>query len=228
MEEKKNIVVDYYNTIADEYDNDRFNNSYGQFIDYEERRILDKLIKMPSNGKRLEMACGTGRLTSYATHALDASAPMMKHAQQRHPQVLFRQASAAETGFDDNMFDTVFSFHLMMHLEPSLIQDIITEAHRILKPGGRFIFDIPSKKRRQLIHHKHQTWHGGTDLTKDEVLKMTSRLFDLGSTHGVMMMPVHKLPVKLRKPLRSCDYAFANCPLLKQYSSYIVYDLIKK
>ena len=39
MEEKKNIVVDYYNTIADEYDNDRFNNSYGQFIDYEEHAL---------------------------------------------------------------------------------------------------------------------------------------------------------------------------------------------
>ena len=226
-QKKENTVVDYYDTIADEYDDSRFNNSYGQFIDYEERRILDKLIKLPPNGKCLEMACGTGRLTGYATHALDASAPMMKHAEERHPHVSFRQASAAETGFDDNMFDTIFSFHLMMHLEPSLIQDIIIEAHRILKPGGCFIFDIPSKKRRQLIHHKHQSWHGGTDLTKDEVLKMTSQHFDMCSTHGIMMLPVHKMPIKLRKPLRRFDFAIANGPL-KQYSSYIVYELIKK
>ena len=215
-QKEDNTVVDYYNTIADEYDDSRFNNSYGQFIDYEERRILDKLIKLPANGKCLEMACGTGRLTTYATHALDASQEMMKHAQKRHWQVSFRQASAAETGFDDNMFDTIFSFHLMMHLEPSLIQEIITEAHRILKPGGSFIFDIPSKKRRKLIHHKHQSWHGGTDLTKDEVLKMTSQFFDIGSTHGIMMMPVHKMPVKLRKPLRAFDYVLANGPF-KQY-----------
>lgn len=227
MEDEKNIVVDYYDTIADQYDDSRFNNSYGQFIDYEERRILDKLIKVPTGGRCLEMACGTGRLTGYATHALDASASMMKHAQERHPDVSFRQASAAETGFDDNMFDTIFSFHLMMHLEPSLIKNIVAEAHRILKPGGRFIFDIPSKKRRQLIHHKHQTWHGGTDLTKDDVIEMASQLFDTGSTHGIMMLPVHKLPVKLRKPLRSIDYLIANSPL-KQYSSYIVYELIKK
>lgn len=228
MANKNNTVVDYYDNIADDYDNSRFGGSYGQFIDYQERRLLNKLIKPIPGGKRLEIACGTGRLTGYATHALDASAAMMKHAQQRHPQVMFRQASAAETGFDDNMFHTIYCFHLMMHLEPSLIQDIITEAHRILKPGGRFIFDIPSQKRRRLIHHKHQTWHGGTDLSKDDVLKMTSHLFDLGRTHGIMMMPVHKLPARLRSPLRACDYALAGCCLLKQYSSYIAYELIKK
>ncbi len=225
---QKNNVVDYYDTIADEYDNSRFNNSYGRFIDYEERRILDELMPtITPDAKRLEMACGTGRLTNYATHALDASTEMMKHAQERHPNVDFRQASAAETGFDDETFDTIYSFHLMMHLEPSLIKSIIAEAHRILKPGGRLIFDIPSKKRRKLLHHKQESWHGGTDLTKDEVLEMSSELFDLGRTRGIMLMPVHKLPNGMRKSMRKLDFSLAN-GCLKQYSSYLVFELIKR
>ena len=146
-----NKVVDYYDTIADQYDESRFDNSYGQFIDYQERRILDQLIKLPADAKCLEMACGTGRLTCYATHALDASREMMKHAMERHPDVDFCQASADQTGFDNETFHTIYSFHLMMHLEPALIKDIIAEAHRILKPGGKFIFDIPSRQRRQLL-----------------------------------------------------------------------------
>ena len=123
-------VVDYYDSIADQYDKDRFDNSYGRFIDYEERRALDVLIDRSPGSNRLEMACGTGRLTHYATHALDASEEMMKHARERHPDVLFRHASADDTGFDDGMFDLVFAFHLMMHLDISVIRDIIREAYR--------------------------------------------------------------------------------------------------
>lgn len=227
MAQEDNKVVIYYDSIANQYDESRFNNSYGRFIDYEERRILDQLIKHPADAKCLEMACGTGRLTCYATHALDASHEMMKHAMARHPGVDFRQASAAETGFENEAFHTIYSFHLMMHLEPALIKDIIAEAHRILKPGGKFIFDIPSRQRRQLLHHKQESWHGGTHLSKAEVLEMSSELFDLGRTFGIMMLPIHKLPTGLRKSMRKLDFALANSPI-KQFSSYIVYELIKR
>lgn len=91
---KENEVVEYYDSIAKKYDDSRFNNSYGQFIDFQERRTLDRLIPVDKNTQRLEMACGTGRLTNYATHGLDASAEMMSLARQRHPNVDFRQASA--------------------------------------------------------------------------------------------------------------------------------------
>ena len=109
-------IVDYYDSIAAEYDESRFNNSYGKFIDAQERRILDKLIDPASNGSRLEIACGTGRLTNYATHGLDASEEMMTFAEKRHPDVTFVKASACETGFPDETFGIVYSFHLLMIL----------------------------------------------------------------------------------------------------------------
>lgn len=226
MQPDSNTVVDYYDNIADNYDDSRFNNSYGQFIDYEERRILDKLLGPKGNEKRLDMACGTGRLTGYATHALDASSEMMKHATKRHANVVFTQASASDTPFDDETFDVIYSFHLMMHLEPSVIAEIINEANRILKPGGRLIFDIPSKKRRQLLHHKQQSWHGATALTAAEVQLMSSQHFDTGRVHGIMMLPVHKLPTSCRSAMRKIDFALAN-GFLKHYSSYLVLELIK-
>jgi len=220
-------VVNYYDTIASEYDNSRFNNSYGRFIDYEERRILDQIIGQRDGTLRLEMACGTGRLTNYATHGLDASSEMMAFAQKRHTDVEFVQASATETGFPDSTFDIVYSFHLLMHLDTDTITDIINEAHRILKPGGRFIFDIPSKRRREFLHHKQASWHGGTQLTTAEVTSMTTDLFTLKSTHGIMMLPVHKLPVIIRQPLVKMDYAIANSAL-REYSSYLLFELVKK
>jgi ubiquinone/menaquinone biosynthesis C-methylase UbiE len=219
-------VVDYYDSIADRYDKDRFDNSYGRFIDYEERRVLDILIDRSPASQRLEMACGTGRLTGYATHALDASEEMMKHARERHPDVHFRCVSADDTGFEDGLFDVVYAFHLMMHLDITLIQAIIKEASRILKPGGRFIFDIPSKKRRQLLHHKQASWHGGTELTVEEVAEMAAPWLRISRSFGIMMLPVHKLPSGIRNPLKRMDYVLAN-GWLKQYSSYLIVELLK-
>ncbi|MCR5820133.1 MAG: class I SAM-dependent methyltransferase, partial [Bacteroidaceae bacterium] len=221
-----NEVVDYYDTIAEDYDNSRFNNSYGRFIDAQERKLLDRLIDTASSTLRLDMACGTGRLTNYATHGLDASNEMMKLAKKRHPSVEFRQASAAETGFPDNTFDLVYSFHLLMHLDMPTVQAIFSEVHRILKPGGRFIFDIPSKKRRQLLRHKQASWHGRTELSTEDLSALIAGRYALRSRHGIMMLPVHKLPVGIRKPLQKIDFLLAN-GWLKEYSSYLLFELVK-
>ncbi len=222
-----NEVVSYYDRIAGEYDKSRFNNSYGRFIDAEERRILDRIINMDESSLRLEIACGTGRLTKYATHGLDASNEMMAFARKRHPGVSFVQASATSTGFPDAMFDTVYTFHLLMHLEVDDIRQIFSEASRILKPGGHFIMDIPSQKRRQLLHHKQKSWHGGTELSTTDLLQIAGDVFELRKSHGIMMLPIHKLPDAIRRPLLSLDFLLANSPL-KEYSSYLVYDFVKR
>jgi len=220
-------VVEYYDSIANDYDESRFNNSYGRFIDAEERRVMNQLVDVTKDTLRLEVACGTGRLTNYATHGLDASSEMMAHAKKRHENVEFTLASATDTGFEDCTFDIVYSFHLMMHLEEDVIKDIFREIHRILKPGGRFIMDFPSKKRRELLHHKQTSWHGATHLTQEEIIHLAGEGYELKRSFGIMMFPVHKLPVGLRKPLVKIDYALAN-GWLKQYSSYLILEMVKK
>ncbi len=240
MGKKQNEVVDYYDSIASSYDESRFGNSYGRFIDAEERKVMDQLINTKAEELRLDMACGTGRLTNYATHGLDASAEMMSHAMKRHPSVQFTQASATDTGFPDNTFDVVYSFHLLMHLDKDTIGQIFKEVHRILKPGGRLIIDIPSKKRRQLFHHRQASWHGGMQMTTEEVERMattandepfdrdhTKGLFSLNRTFGIMMLPLHRLPECMRKSLLKLDYSMAN-GWMKEYSSYLICELIKR
>ncbi len=223
---RENEVVAYYDTIAENYDESRFNNSYGQFIDTQERWVLDKLLGQLTDEMRLDMACGTGRLTNYATHGLDASSEMMKRAQERYPNVRFCKASATETGYKNETFDVVYTFHLLMHLDTETISEIIDEVYRILKPGGRFILDIPSKKRRQLLRHKQASWHGGTELTSNDVVRMTEGKFRLNSSHGIMMLPIHKLPNGIRNSLLKTDFALAN-GWLKEYSSYLILELKK-
>ena len=42
-----------------------------------------------------------------------------------------------------------------------------------------------------------------------------------------MMLPVHKLPVALRKPMLPIDYVLAN-GWLREYSSYLIFELVKQ
>jgi len=221
-----NQVVDYYNRIAPTYDESRFSNSYGRFIDVQERRILDTLIDTGSDEQRLELACGTGRLTGYATHALDASDEMMTRARQRHPEVEFRLASATDTGYADGFFDVVYCFHLMMHLDMPTIGLIVDEAWRVLKSGGRLIFDIPSSLRRRLLRHNQATWHGAAQLSTSELKSLASGKFALRRSFGVAMLPIHKIPESWRPRLTSFDYALANS-FMREYSSYLVFELVK-
>lgn len=225
--QEKDTVVAYYDEIADTYDESRFGNSYGHFIDAEERKILDLLLPPGQQEQRLEIACGTGRLTNYATHGLDASGEMLARARERHPAVAFSQAFADDTGFGDETFDAVYTFHLLMHLEPAVIERIFREAHRILKPGGRFIFDIPSRKRRRMLRHRQASWHGGTELSSEDIRRLSGNDFSLRRSFGVMLLPVHKLPDGMRSRLIKADFAMAN-GLMKENSSYLVFELIKK
>ncbi len=224
---EKDTVVAYYDEIAATYDESRFGNSYGRLIDAEERRILDRLFPADKSEQRLEIACGTGWLTNYATHGLDASAEMLARARAQHEDVTFVQAMADDTGFADESFDAVYTFHLLMHLEPTVIEGIIREVHRILKPGGRFIFDIPSKKRRQRLHHRQASWHGGTELSTEDVYRLAGEAFSLQRSFGVLFLPVHKLPEGMRGRLLGLDYRLANGGM-KENSSYLVYELVKK
>ncbi len=223
----KNEVVEYYDSIAKTYDESRFNNTYGRFIDAQERKVLDKLIDTAADGARLDMACGTGRLTNYATHGLDASAEMMASAQERHPAVEFRQASACDTGFEADSFDVVYSFHLLMHLDHDTIAKIFDEMGRIIKPGGRFVFDIPSSRRRNMLGHKQATWHGKYEMDTAAAMAFAAGKFELRRRFGIMMLPVHKLPVWMRKGLVKFDYLLANS-FLREYSSYLVFEFVKK
>ncbi|NIQ91031.1 MAG: methyltransferase domain-containing protein [Nitrospinaceae bacterium] len=45
---------------------------------------------------------------------------------------------------DDETADEIRAFHVLEHLENK--QAIMAEIHRVLKPGGRFVFEVPSTK----------------------------------------------------------------------------------
>ena len=219
-------VIEYYNKIAASYDDDRFNNSYGKFIDTQERKILDQLLP-DRELSILDLACGSGRLLGYAKIGNDASTEMLEVAKQKFSDKVFIKAEADKMPLATNSVDIVFSFHFFMHLDRSAIESILKESHRVLNTNGRMIFDIPSGRRRKLKAHTVDSWHGNYSAHVHEIAEMVQPLFTVNRTFGLLFLPVHRIPKRIRKFCIWLDYVLANS-FLKAYSSYIIIELRKK
>lgn len=103
------------------------------------------------DGRLLETAAGTGILTRalarklparVAITATDLSRPMLDHAAAAldAPQVTWRQADAMSLPFESAGFDAVVCQFGVMFL-PDKPAGFV-EARRVLRPGGRFLFDV--------------------------------------------------------------------------------------
>lgn len=100
----------------------------------------------------LEVAAGTGVVTRAIASQLpaqtrivatDLNQPMLDHAAARQPgdgRITWRQADAMALPFEDRTFDVVVCQFGAMFF-PDKIQ-AYREARRVLKPGGRFFFNV--------------------------------------------------------------------------------------
>lgn len=217
-------VQEYYNQIAGNYDKSRFNNSYGQFIDKQERIFLDQYLKSKNT---LNLGCGTGRFMEYCSTGIDFSSEMLDIAKAKYPNVEYFMGSADTTPFDNERFDAVICFHVLMHLNPTETAAIFREVNRILAPGGIFIFDYPSAERRKLTRYKAENWHGGNAFFKKEINTLIlSQNWKPLKKRGVLFFPIHRFPSGMRKLAFSTDQFFNRGPL-KSFSSYLLQAIEK-
>ena len=219
-------IKEYYDQLASEYDSNRFDNSYGKYVDYQEKRIVRKLLQGYDIDKTLDMACGTGRFLDYATYGIDYSPQMLEVAQSKYPEKKLSERSILNSGFDDNTFSTILSFHAVMHLTKEETHAFLNEAYRITDVGGQLIFDFPSKDRRKLTNYKSDNWHASNDISINE-LKEMAKGWKLKSYYGILFFPIHRLPNSVRNIFRSVDNWFCRS-FLRKYASYIIVVLEKE
>lgn len=220
------ILKLYYEELASEYDRLRFNNSYGRYIDSQEREILSRWLVSSQKQSVLDLACGTGRFLSLATAGLDLSARMIEVAKTKHPDKEFIHASASHIPIESGKYDAVFALHLFMHLSKAKIQEIVNECYRILRPNGVLIFDIPSAVRRKLISYKADSWHGATSFSQEDIRQLCTGKWKFEEFVGVNFLPIHRFPDKTRPVLLPFDQFFCHSPR-KFLSSYYLVKFIK-
>jgi ubiquinone/menaquinone biosynthesis C-methylase UbiE len=125
-------------------------------------------LKLDAKASVLELACGTGILTRILRDRLpagvrlvatDLNEPMIETASQKFRKdetIEWRQADASSLPFDDRSFDAVVcQFGIMFVPDKALAA---REAHRVLKPGGVFIFNVwDSLEHNELGRIAHET-----------------------------------------------------------------------
>ena len=113
---------------------------------------LVKRLALPTSGKVLETAAGTGIVTYHLRNTLpteveiiatDLNEAMLEHAKlklKEHNNLRFQAANATQLPFPDNSFDAVIcQFSLMFFPDK---QAAFTEVMRVLKPRGECVFNI--------------------------------------------------------------------------------------
>ena len=147
LQNKKGLVQEVFNKVYDKYD------LMNDFMSFGVHRMWKKyLIQLmnPSNEKRLiDVACGTGdigKLFLDSTNnngkilCVDPNKGMIKKAKMKlknYKNIKWMVASAENLPVNENSFDYyTISFGLR---NTKNINKSLSEAYRVLKPGGRFL-----------------------------------------------------------------------------------------
>ncbi|MFG3816473.1 class I SAM-dependent methyltransferase [Limnothrix redekei] len=94
----------------------------------------------------LDLCCGWGQTTallverSNCVTGLDASPKALARARSAVPQATYVEAFAEAMPFPDGSFEVVHSSAAMHEMEAEQLRQIFQEVHRVLVPGGCFLF----------------------------------------------------------------------------------------
>jgi ubiquinone/menaquinone biosynthesis C-methylase UbiE len=139
----------------------------GKQSDYD--RHIVSLLSLEKNNRILDLGCGTGVLTRMIADRLDpsaggmavgidAAAKMIRVARKKRATAVCRfETMAAESlSFEDGAFDAVVSSLFFHHVPLDLKEMALSEAFRVLRPGGRLVIadmHIPTTAMGALVSH---------------------------------------------------------------------------
>jgi ubiquinone/menaquinone biosynthesis C-methylase UbiE len=143
--------------VARRYVENRFTTPLGALLHERQRDVLRSVIASHPSPDVLEIAPGPARLTTSVIDVagqltlLDASAEMLGEAKRRLAEVASSTPCTLVRGDAFCLpfparFDLVYSFRLIRHFGEAERQRLYREAARVLKPGGRLIFDAINRK----------------------------------------------------------------------------------
>jgi SAM-dependent methyltransferase len=121
----------------------------------------------------LDIACGSGwgslllAEKAKAVQGVDISQEAVEYARREYkaPNLYFLQGSILEIPFPEGTFDIVNSIETFEHVKRFEAEKMISECHRVLKPGGLYVFSTPDgdffpyKPKTQEEYIGFHFWH---------------------------------------------------------------------
>lgn len=122
----------------------------------DEYKVMSPYIRsLPHGSKVLDGGCGAGEWTVFFAKrglnvtGLDISEKLISKLKEMFPDIKWLRGDLRQTGLAEASMDAVFSWGAFEHFEVGLAP-CLTEARRIIKPGGLLFFSVPFANRRQL------------------------------------------------------------------------------
>jgi len=115
------------------------------------KQALVSLLPTATQGKLLDLACGTGTLTcaikaalsGYVVYGVDGDVDMLARAQQKAGSakldIQYDYGLAQELPYEDDTFDVVTSSLFFHHLTTADKGVAFREVSRVMKPGGKLV-----------------------------------------------------------------------------------------
>jgi len=151
----------------------------------------------------LDAGCGEGYGPDLLAAAggevvgVDLEPEIVHRARARYPRVTFDIANLVSLPYPDASFDAVVSLQVIEHLHTP--QEFLSEAKRVLAPGGRLIISTPN--RLTFSPEGSRNPFHAFEFSPDELHATLSRRFTeievLGTFHGAGLTILERL---LRKP----------------------------
>jgi ubiquinone/menaquinone biosynthesis C-methylase UbiE len=144
MQNETQLTIDAYNKIAQNFSDTHPNSIYD--VEFEKFRSLIDGTKI------LEIGCGIGRDAEFFVKngfnyiGIDASEEMLKIATKRMPSGVFKQMDFYKLEFPDDAFDGFWAAASFLHVPKKDVGKLITEAKRVIRPGGIGFISVKERK----------------------------------------------------------------------------------
>jgi ubiquinone/menaquinone biosynthesis C-methylase UbiE len=140
--------------------------------------LVEFVEGLPAEGHALDLGCGDGRLTAHlhtpALTGADTSVVALARAAERvHGARLVRLEPDEPLPFEDSSFDLVLCAETLEHVRD--VQLLLSEARRVLKPGGELAITTPSHSRWTALRLVVRGWESEFDPLSPHVRFFTRR-----------------------------------------------------
>ena len=151
------------------------------------------------DGAILDLGVGGGRTAPLlrpigrAYIGIDYTPALVDVARARFPDCDFREMDARKLAFADGAFALAcFSYNGIDSVDPAGRQQILREVHRVLRPGGAFVFTALNRQPRARLHRwpDWSVFHGA-GRSPARWLRSSARLL-LGAANRLRHLPMRR------------------------------------
>jgi len=141
-----------YDSISTGYYDEVFHRASGSQSKWHHLKFRHVRRAMPDTfARHLDIACGAGTFIGTLNEheqsvGTDIAQAQVDYASQQYQTEnhTFRCVPPGPLPFEDGSFDVVTIIELIEHLEENVVTDLLTEARRVLTPGGKIVLTTPN------------------------------------------------------------------------------------